>query len=179
MGSRPADPTFEPRIVLERLLERDVRLVVVGAFAAEIRGIAGIATRDLDVAPDLSEENLQALAETLHALGATIRLDAHGPGPVRLPSDGRLIARAPILNLHIVGAGDIDVIHAAGATADGEKPLDYEHLAPRATTEPVAGTGLSMLVMSEADWLESKRRPPVREKDRLHIAAYERWRAAR
>ena len=28
--------------------------------------------------------------------------------------------------------------------------------------------------MSEADWVDSKETPPVREKDELHLAAYRR-----
>src|SRR5690606_21391075 len=119
-----------------------------------------------------------ALAEVLDDFGATIRVDVQAPGPVRLPPDGRLIARTPILNLHLPGAGDLDVIHAAGVADRDREALDYERLAPRATTELLADIDLAVPVMSEADWLDAKLRPPVREKDRDHVALYELWRAA-
>ena len=56
--------------------------------------------------PELAGENLQRLAEVLHALGATVRVENHGAGPVGLPPDGGLLAKAPILNLHLPGVGD-------------------------------------------------------------------------
>jgi hypothetical protein len=69
------------------------------------------------------------------------------------------------------------VIHAAGVGDQDREALDYERLAPRATAERLADVDITVLVMSEADWLDSKLRPPVREKDRNHVALYERWRA--
>jgi hypothetical protein len=45
--------------------------------------------------------------------------------------------------------------------------------------ERIPGTRISVLVMSEADWIETKRTPPVREKDQRHIEAYEKWRQGR
>ncbi len=48
-----------------------------------------------------------------------------------------------------------------------------------ATLESVPGSEATALVMSEQDWLDSKRTPPVREKDPLHLQAYERRRAGR
>lgn len=180
MGSSPpSSPGFRPDAILVALLERGVRLVVVGAFAAQLRGVRGIATRDLDITPELGLANLQALAEVLHDFGATVRVDVRAPGPVRLPPDGRLIARTPILNLHLPGVGDLDVIHAAGVADRDRDALDYEQLAPRATIEPLVDTDLAVPVMSEADWLDAKLRSPVREKDRDHVAIYELWRAAR
>jgi hypothetical protein len=70
------------------------------------------------------------------------------------------------------------VIHQ-GAAATGERgPLDYVLLERGATPLRLPDTQLSVLVMSEEDWIDAKRTPPVREKDRAHLRAYERWRAA-
>jgi hypothetical protein len=168
---------FEPVDLLARLVRERVRFVVVGAFAAELRGIA-VTTLDLDIAPALDAENLQRLAEVLHDLGATIRVENHALGPVRLPADGALIARTAILNLHLPTVGDVDVIHDAGPLGT-KPPLDFVHLEPRASRQPLAGAGVKLLVMSEEDWVDAKRRPPVRAKDRMHLRAYEAWVRAR
>jgi hypothetical protein len=175
----PAEPPFKPGHVLDLFARRAVRVIVVGAFAAQIRRIDGIVTRDLDVTPDLDAENLQELAEALHAMGATVRTEPHAVGPVRLPPDGGLIARVPILNLHLPGFGDVDVIHAAANATEDRGPLDYVRLSAGATVERLPDDGPEVLVMSEDDWLESKRTPPVRDKDRIHLVAYDRWRRAR
>lgn len=178
MASRP-DPLFSPGAFLLALSLRGVRVIVVGAFAAQMRGVDGIVTRDLDLAPDLERDNLQDLAEVLGEMGTTVRIQNREPGPVDLPADGELIARAPILNLHVQGVGDVDVIHQVANPTRERGPLTFELLVARATLESVPGTDVTALVMSEQDWLESKRTPPVREKDLRHIRAYERWKADR
>lgn len=179
MASQPPDPLFRPAALVRALHRRKVRAVVVGAFAAQLRGMGDLATYDLDLTPDLDGENLQRLAETLHELGATVRIEPHTLGPVALPPDGVLIARAPILNLHLPGIGDVDVIHQAAGASTERGPLDYGHLARGATEVTLPSSKASILVMSEEDWIDAKRSPPVREKDVRHIAAYERWRDAR
>ena len=175
----PPDPFFRPEALLLALSDRDVRVVVVGAFAAQIRGVGGVLTRDLDLTPDLERHNLQALAEVLTGLGATVRIRNHQLGPVDLPPDGVLLARTPILNLHLAAIGDVDVIHQVANPTRDRAALTYELLVGGATLEAVPGTEVTALVMSEQDWLDAKRTPPVREKDLLHIQAYERWRGTR
>lgn len=176
MASRAPEPAFDPERLLAALRGRKVRVIVVGAMVARIRGFADIATQDIDLTPDLDRDNLQGLADVLHELGATVRIENQVAGPVRLPADGGLIARAPILNLHLPGIGDVDVIHQAASATSGRGPLTFEALARGATLESLPGTRLKVLVMSEADWVESKQTPPVREKDELHLAAYRRSR---
>lgn len=172
---RPEDPAFRPETAFEALARHGVRHVLVGAYAAQIRGIAGVVTADVDVTPALDADNLQRLSEALHELRATVRVQSHRLGPVRLPPDGGLIARTPILNLHLPGIGDLDVIHQAAAATTERGPLDFDLLS-RTATNVSSATGLRLLVMSESDWVDSKSTPPVRERDRAHLAAYERWR---
>ena len=177
MASRPPeDPAFRPETAFEALARHGVRYVVVGAYAAQLRGIAGVATADVDVTPALDADNLQRLSDTLHELGATVRIESHRLGPVKLPPDGGLIARTPILNLHLPGIGDLDVIHQAAVATTERGPLDFDWLSRTATEAASTPTGLPVLVMSESDWVDSKSTPPVRERDRAHLAAYERWR---
>jgi hypothetical protein len=144
--------------------------VIVGAFAAQLQDMAGVATTDVDIVPDLDASNLQALAEALHALGATVRVENQDAGPVLLPADGGLLAKAPILNLHLPRVGDVDVIHRASAT------LDYAALRTDAVALSIGGVRGTVLVMSEQKWVESKRTPPVRAKDEAHLRAWQRWR---
>ena len=105
-----------------------------------------------------------------------MRIANHAVGPVELPPDGRLLARAPILNLHLPGVGDVDVIHEAARATEARPALTFDELEPRATEELVPGAQRPTLTMSEEDWVEAKRAPPVREKDLLHLEAYRRWR---
>lgn len=74
--------------------------MVVGAYAGQLLDLP-LQTLDLDLVPDLDRGNLQRLAETLHALGTTVRIRNLAAGPVALPPDGGLLAKAPILNLHV------------------------------------------------------------------------------
>lgn len=168
----PERPLFAPRVILAAFGEAQVRVVVVGAYAGQMLDLP-LQTLDLDLVPDLERTNLQRLAETLHALRATVRIRNHDRGPVALPPDGGLLARAPILNLHVPDAGDVDLIHRA---AEG---LDFPALAARARRVPVVGSRHRALVMSEADWVAAKEAPPVREKDALHLRVYAAWRASR
>ena len=177
MESGP-DPVFDPEPVVAELRRRGIRTVVVGALVARIRGFAVIETRDLDLVPDLDPDNLQQLAEALHSLGATVRVENHAPGPVRLPADGGLIAKAPILNLHVPGVGDVDVIHQAANPTDQRPALTYAEMREGATEERLPGTRLVLAVMSESDWLHAKETPPVREKDAIHLAVYRQRKAS-
>lgn len=170
MALPPDEIVFRPQILLVELARRAVRYVIVGAYAAQMQQIAGVATTDVDIVPNLDGQNLQQLAEALHGMKATVRVENHGAGPVGLPADGGLIAKAPILNLHLPGVGDVDVIHRAATE------MDYEALRPDAMTVRLPGSRRTVLVMSEDHWVESKRTPPVRAKDEAHLRAYDRWR---
>lgn len=177
MGSDPTDPIFRPEVLLNALAERGVEVIVVGAFAAEVWGVRGMATRDLDLVPDPASPNLQNLADVLCELAATVRIENHSVGPVALPPDGGLIAKTPILNLHLQDVGDVDVIHAASSGSDGRERLDWRVLVSGARPLTLPGAAAPVLVMSEEHWAAAKLAPPIRPKDRAHLDVYLRWRA--
>jgi predicted nucleotidyltransferase len=63
------------RELLERLLEAEVRFVLVGGLAVNAWGYLR-ATRDIDLVPEPSSENLETLDEVLRRLGG--RVDVGG-----------------------------------------------------------------------------------------------------
>lgn len=62
-------PRFEPETVAAALNRAGVAYVIVGGLAVGAHGVVR-ATRDLDLVPDPSPENLEALSGTLSDLGA-------------------------------------------------------------------------------------------------------------
>ncbi len=112
--------------LIERLTAEGVAFIVVGGAAAALHG-APLPTRDLDVVPECSADNLDRLA------GALVRLDAiyREPGarqlrPTRaqLESRGQLLLRTSLGPLDVLlrlhggedyGALFPDTIRAAGA----------------------------------------------------------------
>jgi hypothetical protein len=67
-----SDPSFDPLGTLRTLSEHRVRFVLIGGFAAALRGSPMI-TGDIDICYARDDANLQALAAALVALGATLR----------------------------------------------------------------------------------------------------------
>jgi len=78
-GLRPARPTdhvseprFDPLAVLRTLVDQGVRFVLIGGYAAAVRG-SPVITGDVDICHARDNENLKRLAAALAELGATLR----------------------------------------------------------------------------------------------------------
>ena len=97
-----SEPPFDPIAALRVLTAHGVRFVIIGGYAAAIRG-SPVITGDLDVCYSRDPVNLKALSEALRELTATLRgappglpfqLDAHtfvlGDRFTLLTSAGRL-----------------------------------------------------------------------------------------
>ena len=67
-----SEPSFDPLRVLRTLLDHGVRFVLIGGYAAALRGSPMI-TGDVDVCYARNPDDLQALAEALRALAARLR----------------------------------------------------------------------------------------------------------
>jgi hypothetical protein len=67
-----SEPRFDPLGALRTLTEHGVRFVLIGGFAGALRGSPMI-TGDIDICYARDEANLQALADALEELGATLR----------------------------------------------------------------------------------------------------------
>ena len=139
-------PDLDATAILRVLARHRVRCVVVGAVAAQMAG-AALTTRDVDITPATTPENLERLAAALAELDAAIRTE-HDSDPVPLPPDPRLLARGEIWNL-TTRYGDLDVIVRPAAT-DG-----YEDLR-RGSRSMEVGRGLVISVASLEDVIRSK-----------------------
>lgn len=85
-------PSFDQLLV--RLLQTDVRFVVIGGLALGSWGVVR-GTKDCDIVPDPAPENLDALARVAAALGGHVQLGESLLGSERFrPAPTRLITGA-------------------------------------------------------------------------------------
>jgi hypothetical protein len=136
---------FEPEPIVAALLARHVAFVVIGGFGARLQG-SPLLTSDIDVTPQMSEENLQRLSEALRDLDARVR---HPDVPEGLPfaHDATSLAGSIFWNL-TTRHGDLDIsFEPAGTTG-------YDDFAPRAVTITI--NGVDFPVASLADIVRSK-----------------------
>src|ERR1700749_2211232 len=70
------EPELNAAAIVAALNRHQVRYVVIGAFAAIAQQAPIPATRDIDLTPDASQENLARLSQALTDLGARIRTEA-------------------------------------------------------------------------------------------------------
>jgi hypothetical protein len=111
--------------ILDVLNRHGVRYVVIGAFAAIAQQAPIPATRDIDLTPDFSAENLTRLSAALKEMGARIRTDAVDEG-LPFDHDGRSFAASSVWNL-ICPYGEFDISFVPSGIAGG-----YEELARKA-----------------------------------------------
>jgi hypothetical protein len=133
--------------IVDVLNRHHVRFVVIGAFAAITQRAPIPATRDIDLTPDSSPENLSRLSEALKELGARIRTDAVDEG-LPFDHDGRSLAASSVWNL-ICPFGEFDISFVPSGIAGG-----YEELAVAAHRMRV--DGVEVLVADLSDVIRSK-----------------------
>jgi hypothetical protein len=81
---------LDPLPLLKYLDEKEVEHIIVGGFAVNAHGFIRV-TKDLDIVPRPTKENLTRLAEALRDLEATV-LDSGDFEPQELPMDPKLPA---------------------------------------------------------------------------------------
>ena len=138
---------FDPVRICEVLNEEGVEYVVVGGFAAIIRG-SSLPTRDIDIVPSRTGENLDRLGRALRRLGAKIRTDGE---PVAAPLDGAFLANMPFMLNLVTDHGEMDLTFAPAGRAG-----DFEGWRRGASDEEVR-EGISVVVGSLDDIIDSKR----------------------
>lgn len=97
---------YRPDAILAVLHRHDVRYVLIGGFAAVLRGSA-VPTYDVDIVPEPSTQNLTRLSAALRLLDARVRVDGM-EGGLAFDHDADSLARLSVLNL-VTSAGDLDV----------------------------------------------------------------------
>lgn len=153
-------------LIFRRLLEEDVRFVLVGALAATMHG-SYLRTSDIDICPAWDPENLERVARVLNELGAQ-EWDPHKGEAIPRNFTGELLASDPTWIL-VVDDYRMDLI-LAPAASEG-----FEDLAKRAVVVDIGDREL--LVASLDDLIRSKE-ALNRDKDRDHLQVLKRLREA-
>ena len=105
--------TFDPERLLEILVDEGVDFVLVGGYAATLRG-ASRPTEDVDVTPSSTTENLTRLTNALQRLNAKIRTDAVPEG---LPFSTSAEAMRGLLTLNLItDYGELDITFQPSGT---------------------------------------------------------------
>lgn len=154
---------YEPDLLLEVLERHRVRYVVVGGFAAQLRG-SPFDTVDVEITPERTHRNLTRLVKALEELGARIRVDgdAEQPELVLEPVSIERFQNLALITTH----GNLDIC----LIPDGTR--GYGDLRKGASRERITET-LEISVASLADVIRSKE-AAGREKDRLHLPTLRR-----
>jgi hypothetical protein len=150
---------FDAGALLRTLTERGVDFVVIGGIAAVLHGSARV-TQDLDVCFATDRGNLDALANALLALDASL---AGAPDDVPFTPDAATLRRVMVLTLETIH-GRLDVL----AAPTGAPP--YAELRARADRYDVGG--FHVLVAAIEDLIAMKR-AGGRPKDVADVAELE------
>ena len=137
------EPRFDPLAVLRTLVDHGVRFVLIGGFAAAIRG-SPVITGDVDICYG-RQKNLQRLAAALDELGATLR---GAPSNVPFRLDARALKAGDHFTFTTAG-GPLDCLGTPAGT-DGFADLDTS-----ATAEDL--DGIVVRVASVDDLIRMKR----------------------
>ena len=154
--------TLDPRRICQVLLEERVDFVVIGGFAAVVRG-SSVVTYDIDVIAARAEANLERLATALRRLNAQLRT---GDELIPLSVNADFLAQMQVsLNL-TTDFGDLDLVFApAGPKSTYEAWLQE-------AGEMDLGDSLVVTIASLADVIASKR-AANRPKDAAALPALE------
>jgi hypothetical protein len=107
------EPELNAAAIVSALNRHQVRYVVIGAFAAIAQQAPIPATRDIDLTPEASQENLVRLSSALKELRARIRTEAV-PDGLPFSHDATSLATADVWNL-ICPDGEFDIsFHPSG-----------------------------------------------------------------
>lgn len=132
----PEAPELDPAAIVAALNRHQVRYIVIGAFAAIAQQAPIPATRDIDITPEASPENLARLSLALTDLGARIRTEGV-PGGLSFRHNAASLAAADVWNL-ISDAGEFDIaFRPSGFTGGYEQLVDHAHRVRVADSEVV------------------------------------------
>jgi hypothetical protein len=150
-----ATPEFDPVRLIATLVEHDVRFIVIGGLAGNVHGSA-LATFDLDVCYERSDDNLAALARALVALHARLR---GVPPDLPFSLDARTLKNVDSFTFE-TDAGSLDCLGTPAGTTG------YTELARHAMERHVAG---ARVYVASLDDLMRMKRAAGRTKDLLAL----------
>jgi hypothetical protein len=148
-------PEFDPLRALAVLQTQGVRFVVIGGFAAALRG-SPLITGDLDICYARDDANLEAVAAALRELNATLR---GAPPDLPFKLDATSLRNGDQFTFS-TAAGSVDILGAPAGTSG------FADLNRDATDEEV--DGLKIRVASLDDLIRMKD-AAGRAKDRLGL----------
>lgn len=157
--TNPEDPgDFDAAIIISTLNRHGVHYVVIGALAAQLHGAPIPRTRDIDITPAVTDDNLQRLSAALHELSARIRT-VDVPEGLPFDHDGVSLSRARIWNL-TTPFGEFDISFVPNGTEG------YEDLARRALVIESYG---QLVPVADLDDIIRSKEAAGRPKDILHL----------
>lgn len=162
-------PELDAAAIIAVLNRHGVRYVVIGAFAAIAQQAPIAPTRDIDITPDESTDNLRKLSAALKELDARIRTESDEGGLV-FDHDAASLRRALIWNL-VCRYGEFDISFRPSGIERG-----YAQLAERA--QRVVVGGVEVPVADLDDVIRSKE-AAGRPKDLRVLPTLYRWRLSR
>jgi hypothetical protein len=118
---RAEEPELNAAAIIAALNRHQVRYVVIGAFAAIAQQAPIPATRDIDLTPETSQENLARLSQALTELSARIRTESV-PDGLPFSHDAASLGAAQVWNL-ICGYGEFDLSFRPSGFAGGYSQL--------------------------------------------------------
>ena len=116
---------LDPECVLRALVDHGVEFVLIGGLAAVLHGSPAL-TNDADIAPSMSDDNLERLSVALRDLGARLRV-ASEPEGVPFDPHPSLLRSMAMLNM-VTRCGPVDISVRPAATGG------YDDLVTRAVT---------------------------------------------
>lgn len=151
------EPIFQPDQILRRLVDADVKFVVVGGLAAQAHGSTSL-TNDLDICYARDPDNLRAIAGVLQDIAA-IRRGLPADTPPMPPLDARTLRAGGLFTLS-TRFGDFDLL------ADPDPGLDFAALMVSAVPADTAGV---RVMAAGLDDLMAMKRAAGRPKDRVEL----------
>jgi len=149
--------------MLDTLRRHSVQYVVIGGFAAELHEVAIPPTKNVDVTPSPTADNLERLAQALDELNARFRVPGGPPEGVEIPGGitGAWLADMVTVTL-TTDAGALDIaLRPDGTTGYSDLSTSRTMITHEGQAVPVAGL---------ADVIRSKE-AAGREKDLLVLPA--------
>jgi hypothetical protein len=159
--SDPDAPPLDPEKIFAALDRHQVDYVLVGGLACEAHGSTR-QTKDLDLCPAWTPENLARVAAVLNDLGAGLKIGEGSINILHFTVNGKTIAKMELGTWRTV-AGDIDVLLDIPSTGRWELAR-YDHLIENASVIELEGQ--RVLVAALEDIIRSKQianRPADRE----------------